>query len=203
VLLVATEGQGIWRKAGSVWTQVSASAMVGNEFTHAASMVWPPGPYVYLFDHQTGVWRSADSGKTWRRIWTRKSGTPLTGFLAFDPAVPDRLYVSVGNQGLFRIDNADTGSGLTGDLNVTEIGAFTRPGAIAVDASGNLYVATVAQGGGAQLSRTTDQGATFTDVTDPVWAGTAGFVYDLEVAPNGELFAALNGNGLLHGTPAP
>jgi hypothetical protein len=176
--------------------------MSGNEFTHAASMVWPPGPFVYLFDHQTGVWRSGDNGKTWRRIWTRKSGSTLTGFLASDPTVPDRLYVSVGNQGLFRIDNADTGSGLTGDLSVTEIGTFTRPGAIAVDATGTLYVA-LAPDGDAELWRSSDQGATFTDVTDPVWAGTAGYVFDLEVAPNGELFAALNGDGLLHGTPAP
>ncbi len=112
VLLVATEGQGIWRKSGSAWTQVSTSAMKGSQWTHAASMVWPPGPYVYLFDHTTGIWRSADSGKTWTRIWTRRSGSPLTGFIAVDPLVPDRLYVSVGNQGLFRLDNADTGTGL-------------------------------------------------------------------------------------------
>jgi hypothetical protein len=203
VLLVATEGQGIWRKSGSAWTQVSTAAMKGSQWTHAASMVWPPGPYVYLFDHTTGIWRSADSGKTWTRIWTRRSGSALTGFVAVDPLVPDRLYVSVGNQGVFRLDNADTGTGLAGTLVPVEIGTFTRPGAIAVDESGTLYVATVAQGGGAELFRSTDLGATFTQVNDPVWAATAGFIYDLEVAPNGELYAALNGDGLLHGVPAP
>jgi hypothetical protein len=84
-----------------------------------------------------------------------------------------------------------------------EIGGFTRPGAIAVDQSGTLYVTTVAQDGPAELYRSTDLGATFTQVNDPVWAASAGFVYDLEVAPNGELYAALNGDGLLHGVPAP
>jgi hypothetical protein len=92
---------------------------------------------------------------------------------------------------------------LTGDLAPIRLGAFTRPGAIAVDATGGVYVATVAQGGPAQLYRSTDLGATFSLVNDPVWAATAGFVDDLEVAPNGELYAALNGAGLLHGVPAP
>jgi hypothetical protein len=127
----------------------------------------------------------------------------MTGFLAADPRVPDRLYVSVGDEGLFRIDHAQTGSGLTGDLTPVRLGAFTRPGAIAVDAAGVLYVATVAQGAGAELFRSTDQGSSFTALNDPVWSATAGYVDDLEVAPNGELYAALNGDGLLHGVPAP
>ncbi len=203
VLLVATEGDGIWRKAGDVWTKVSASAMQDPQVTNAASFVWPPGPFVYLFDHRTGIWRSSDSGSTWSLIWRRPSGYLMTGFLAADPRVPDRLYVSVGHEGVFRIDHARTGSGLTGDLAPIRLGAFTRPGAIAVDATGGVYVATVAQGGPAQLYRSTDLGATFSLVNDPVWAATAGFVDDLEVAPNGELYAALNGAGLLHGVPAP
>jgi hypothetical protein len=203
VLLVATEGQGVWRKSGGTWTKVSSSAMQGTQTTHAASIVWPPGPFVYLFDHTTGIWRSANNGSTWSRIWTRQSGSQLTGFLAYDPQVPDRLYVSVGNQGLFRIDNADTGSGSAGTLAPVELGLFTRPGAIAVDQSGALYMATLAQGGPAELYRSTDHGVSFDLVSDPVWAATAGYVYDLEVAPNGELFAALNGDGVLRGTPAP
>jgi len=203
VLIVATEGDGIWRKSGGVWTQVNTAAMQGFQGTHAASLVWPTGPFVYLFDHDTGIWRSANNGKTWSRIWTRRSGSQLTGFLAVDPQVPDRLYVSVGNQAVFRIDNADTGSGLTGDLVAVEIGSFTHPGAITVDPAGVLYVATVAQGGPAQLYRSADRGATFTLVSDAVWGATAGYVYDLEVAPNGELYAATNGNGLLHGIPPP
>ena len=201
ILLVATEGDGIWRKAGSVWTRVSTAAMQGFQGTRAASLVWPPGPFVYLFDHASGVWRSANHGKTWSQIWARRSGSQLTGFLAFDPQVPDRLYVSLADQGVFRIDDADTGSGATGDLDVTEVGSFARPGAIAVDASGVLYVATL--GGPAQLFRSTDEGATFAAVGDLVWRSTAGFVQDLEVAPGGQLYAATNGNGLIHGTPSP
>lgn len=202
VLIVATEGDGIWRKAGDVWTQVGTEAMQGVQGTHSASLVWPPGPFVYLFDHDTGIWRSGNNGKTWMRVWTRRSGSQLTGFLAVDPRVPDRLYVSVGNQGVFRIDDSDTGTGLTGDLVAQPIGTFLRPGAIAVDPTGVLYVATLAQGGSAQLYRSEDQGATFTEVTDPVWAANAGFVSDLEVAPNGELYAATAGDGLIHGIPA-
>jgi hypothetical protein len=202
VLIVATEGDGIWRKAGDVWTHVGTAAMQGFQGTHSASLVWPPGPFVYLFDHDSGIWRSANNGKTWTRVWTRRSGSQFTGFLAVDPRVPDRLYVSVANQGVFRIDDADTGTGLTGDLVAQPIGSFLRPGAIVVDPSGVLYVTTLAQGGPAQLYRSEDQGATFTEVTDPVWAATAGFVFDLEVAPNGELYAATGGDGVIHGTPA-
>ena len=36
-------------------------------------------------------------------------------------------------------------------------------------------------------------------MSDPAWEGSAGFVYDLEVSPSGELYAATNGGGLLHG----
>jgi hypothetical protein len=118
-----------------------------------------------------------------------------------DPRVPDRLYVSVANQGVFRIDDADSGSGLTGDVVAVPVGGFVHPGAIAVEPTGTLYVATLAQGGPAQLSRSDDLGATFIDVTDPVWAATAGFVSDLEVAPDGQLYAATAGDGVIHGTP--
>jgi hypothetical protein len=201
VLIVATEGDGIWRKAGGVWTQVSTATMQGFQGTHSASLVWPPGPFVYLFDHDSGIWRSANNGKTWTRIWTRRSGSQLTGFLAVDPRVPDRLYVSAANQGVFRIDNADSGSGLTGHLVAVPLGAFAHPGAIAVDPSGVLYVATLAQGGPAQLYRSDDLGATFTEVTDPVWAGSAGFVFDLQIAPDGQLYAATAGDGVIHGSP--
>jgi hypothetical protein len=199
VLIVATEGDGIWRKSGGVWTHVSTAAMQGPQGTHSASLVWPPGPFVYLFDHDSGIWRSSNNGTTWRRVWTRQSGSKLTGFLAVDPRTPDRLYVSVANQGVFRIDDADRASG---ELVATELGAFARPGAIAVDASGALYVATVAQGGPARLFRSTDGGATFTAVGDEAWTATGGFVYDLEVAPDGRLYAATDGNGLIHGSPA-
>jgi hypothetical protein len=203
VLLVATEGQGVWRKSGSSWTQVSTSVMQGSEPSHAASMVWPPGPFVYLFDHSTGIWRSSDSGVTWTRIWAQVSESPLTGFLAADPSAPGRLYVSVGGRGVFRIDDARSGRAFTGEVVPVEVGAFTRPGAIAVDRTGVLYVATVAEGGGAELYRSTEQGASFTLVSGPVWSATAGYVNDLEVSPDGELFAALNGDGLLHGRPGP
>jgi len=202
VLIVATEGDGIWRKTGNVWTHVDTASMQGFQGTHAASLIWPPGPFVYLFDHDSGIWRSGDNGATWSHVWTRRSGSQLTGFLAYDPRVPDRLYVSVGNQALFRIDHADTGD-LAGNLVAVEIGAFPRPGAIAVAPSGALYVTAVAQGGAAGLYRSTDRGATFSPVGDPAWDGTAGFVYDLEVAPSGELYAATNGGGLLHGSPSP
>jgi hypothetical protein len=195
VLIVATEGDGIWRKAGGVWTHASTAAMQGLQGTHAASLVWPPGPFVYLFDHDTGIWRSANNGTSWQRVWTRRSGSQLTGFLAADPQTPGRLYVSVANQGVFRIDDAD---GPASSFAAGEVGSFSRPGAIAVDGSGRLYVAAVAQGGPAELHRSSDHGMTFTSIGDAAWASTGGFVYDLEVSPNGGLYAATNGNGLIH-----
>jgi hypothetical protein len=203
VLVVATQGDGIWRKSGVTWTHVSTAAMQGFQGTNAASMVWPPGPNIYLFDHDSGVWRSSNNGKTWVRIWTRRSGAQLTGFIASDPAASDRLYVSVGNQGLFRIDDADVGSVGTGEIVPVEIGTFPRPGAITVDPGGALYVATLAQGGPAELYRSSDLGASFTSVGDLVYSGGAGYVSDLEFSPSGQLFVATNGDGVLHGAPAP
>jgi hypothetical protein len=177
--------------------------MQGFQGTNSASMVWPPGPNVYLFDHSTGVWRSSDNGRTWRRIWSRRSAAQHTGFLAADPTVPDRLYVSVADQGLFRLDHADTGSAGTGEITPVRIGTFAEPGAIAVDTTGNLFVATVALGGPARLYRSADLGASFTSVGDLVYAGGAGYVFDLEVSRSGQVFAATNGDGVLYGVPAP
>jgi hypothetical protein len=211
VLVVATEGNGIWRKQGSTWTHVSTAAMAGFEGTRAASMVWTAGGSstclngngcIYLYDHRSGVWRSNDMGKTWTRIWVQKSSGMHTGFVAVDPSSPTTLWVSVGGVGVFRLSGANVGTVGAGQIVPVPVGPFAAPGAIAVS-SGTLYVATVAQGGPAELYRSDDQGANFVPAGDALWAGAAGYVYDLEVAPNGDLYAALNGDGLLRGTPAP
>jgi hypothetical protein len=149
------------------------------------------------------VWRSNDAGKTWLRIWSQRSSGMHTGFVAADPSAPNTLWVSVGGVGVFRLSGANTGTVATGQIVPVQVGAFTAPGAIALSPSGTLYVATVAQGGPAELYRSDDHGATFLPAGDALWAGAAGYVYDLEVAPNGDLYAALNGDGLLRGTPAP
>jgi photosystem II stability/assembly factor-like uncharacterized protein len=177
--------------------------MAGFEGTRAASMVWPPGPSIYLYDHRSGVWRSNDSGKTWTRIWSQRTNGMHTGFVATDPSLPNTLWVSVGGVGVFKLSGANVGTVGAGQIVPQPVGPFVAPGAIAVSPSGALYVATVAQGGPAELYRSDDQGVTFLPAGDALWAGAAGYVYDLEVAPNGDLYAALNGDGLLRGTPAP
>jgi hypothetical protein len=207
VLLAAVDGGGIWRKAGGAWSQVSTAAM-GPQGTEAASFSWVPNSAtVYLYDRATGVWRSNDNGASWVRIWQKPSAQEMTGYVVADPADASRLYVSVLNDGVYRLDNATTGTVGAG-ITAVELGSFSKPGPIALAASGRLLVATGATGTtAATLSASDDRGATWSVVSDSVYSGAALFPFQLSTGPQGAVYLALNGTGAIAGggssSPAP
>jgi hypothetical protein len=205
VLLAAVDGAGVWRKAGIGWSRVSSTAMGKRVGAKASSMAWAPaGGAVYLYDRVTGVWRSTDAGKTWTKIWSKPSTAAHTGHLAVDPVNPERLYVSVGGSGVYRLNGATSGSVDAGTLSATPVGSFARPGPIAVSPDGTLYVAELAGGGAdGSLSRSADSGQTWEDVTDDAYRSAAAFPDDLVVPDPGTVYVALNGNGVIIGRPSP
>jgi hypothetical protein len=204
ILIAAVEGNGIWRKTGGAWTKVNANAMATWQPSRGASFAWAPGAAtLYLFDHESGVWRSGDRGKTWTKIWTIKSSVVGTGYLAVDPAAPGRLYVSAAGSGVWRIDGATGGSVDGGTLTPSLISSSPTSGPIETDAAGNLWFARNAGPGTTPaLLMTGDFGATWSQMSDAFYAGAALFPYDLWVAPDGSVFVATNGNGVVVGTPA-
>jgi hypothetical protein len=204
ILIVAVDNGGIWRKVGTTWTKVNATAMGTSQPSRGASIVWPANSTtVYLFDHESGVWRSNDSGRTWTKIWALTSSYPMTGYLAVDPASPGRLFVSVGGFGVYRIEGATTGSVTAGTLTPVEVGAFDGPGPIEFGPAGELYAtAEAAPGLTAGLYRSDDLGVTWTLVSDAFYRAAAGFPFDLSVAPDGRVFVSTNGNGVIVGVPS-
>jgi len=204
ILLAAVEGNGIWRKTGGAWTKVNANAMASWQPSRGASFAWAPGATtVYLFDHETGVWRSGDRGKTWTKIWTIKSSVAGTGYLAVDPASPGRVYVSAAGSGVWRIDGATTGSVDAGTLTPTLVSNSPTAGPIETDAAGNLWLAlNVGPSTAPALLVSGDAGATWSLMSDAAYAAAALFPYDLWIAPDGRVFVATNGNGVLVGSPA-
>jgi photosystem II stability/assembly factor-like uncharacterized protein len=203
-LLAAVEGNGIWRKLGGTWTKVNAVAMASWQPSRGSSFAWAPGATnVYLFDHESGVWRSNDRGKTWTKIWNIRSSVAGTGYLAVDPSDPGRLYVSTTGTGVYRIDGATSGSVDAGTLTPTLVYSSPSAGPIETDGAGNLWLALNASANETPgLYRSDDAGSTWSPMSDAAYAAAALFPYDLWIAPDGRVFVATNGNGVLVGTPS-
>lgn len=195
-LLAAVEDGGIWRKSGATWTRTSATAM-GAQTTDAASFAWENGSStVFLYDRASGVWRSGDAGLTWTMIWSKPSAAEMTGYVALDPEVPGRLWIAA-RDGLYRIDDAGTGSVDAATLSPIELGALANPSEISFDPGGALVTLS-----GGHIYRSVDAGP-LQDVSDSSVATTGRFVFGTSMGPDGRLYLALNGNGVLVGTPLP
>ncbi|MDR6553898.1 fibronectin type III domain-containing protein [Paenibacillus qinlingensis] len=202
VIIAAVQEGGIWRKASGTWTQVaSPSSVMGAQTTKTATLTWVNGSsLVYLYDRHTGVWRSNDSGVTWTKIWAKTATTveDMRGFVAADPSLPSRIYVSAYD-GLYRLDNANTGSVEGGQISKTTL-SVTDPAAITLDASGGLYVTSITGGSGAgRLYKSTNQGTTLTEISDTYYRANGGFPLDISVAPDGYIYVATFGQGIVVG----
>jgi hypothetical protein len=201
ILLAAVERAGIYRKVGSTWTRVNAVAMSQPQISRGASLASSPGSAaVFLFDRESGVWRSSDRGKTWTKIWSLESSVPGTGYLALDPSTPGRLYVSTTGSGVWRIDGATTGSVDGGSLTPTLVGAFPTAGPIEFGPTGDLWLA-ISAGPGVAAGLYRWDGAAWSLASDPAYAAFAVFPFNLWAAPDGRVFVATNGNGVVVGTP--
>lgn len=195
VLLAAVEDGGVWRKSGTSWTRVSTSAM-GAQTTDSAGFAWQEGSStVFLYDRESGVWRSNDAGATWTMIWSKPSATEMTGYVALDPKVAGRLWVAA-RDGLYRIEGAASGSVDAASLLPIELGALVNPSEISFDPGGALVTLS-----GGHVYRSVDAGP-LQDVSDPSVTSAGRFVFGTSIGPDGRLYLALNGDGVLVGTPS-
>lgn len=200
---------GLFRKVGAAgFTQLldaSGDGVMDNQATKEAPFSWPDqgtasNQYVYWYERANGVWRSDDSGATWTRIWATTSNAERTGYLAADPTSPVRLYVSAAGN-LYRIADAGTvAAGAASPTDITPSTGANRMSAIACDRHGWLWACgevTAAQP--AKIWRSTDAGATWTDMSDDAYTATAIIPMGLAVGPDDWLYVPTFGNGVLLG----
>ena len=208
-VLVATAhpGGGIVRKVGAgPWSRVgSGPASTDIPAIARADLAWIPGTGVlYLFDPPTGIHRSTDSGGTWQHIWAVRSNRAPTARIAIthDPAV---LYAST-NQGLFRLDGADHGTIAAGDITLSQLGTFRKPGPITMDRHGRLWVATEPLAGSpARLAVSWDPGGpepTFHDLASEAYVNAVITPDAITVADDGRVLLADTELGVFVGLPA-
>ncbi|WJH35454.1 glycoside hydrolase [Paenibacillus sp. CC-CFT747] len=204
IVLGAIQNGGLWKKSGTSWSKViSETAALYDQQTNSAVFSWPSGSNtVYMFDRETGVWRSNDNGGTWTHIWTINSETDMTGYVAADPTSPGTLYVSYLDN-LYRLDNADTMSVDGGTLTPVQLTATPLlAGPITTDANGVLYVTSRSAGTTqARIYRSTDKGSTLTDISDAYYRANVGFPYKIDIGPDGYIYISMNGTGIQVGQP--
>jgi len=159
---------------------------------------------VYFYDPGTGLWRSADAGQTWTRIWDLSSDSARggAGYLAADPRSSSRLYVSIEGSGVYRLENAASRTFGKGGTAPRRLGSFQRAGPMAVDRNGGIFVSEgAAENAPPSLSFSGDLGATWHDVATEEYGRGAFAPVGLAVGPDDRVYVALSGNGLLIGTP--
>lgn len=190
IVLAAVDGDGLWRKAGDTWSRVSDAASTAIA-SNSAAFSWAPGSTtVFLYEPDSGLWRSDDAGGRWTLLRQVTSDIPMTGHLVADPTTSDVLYLSVSS-GVFRVDGANGASPTFTDLHVD------RPGPITVDANGTLFASSrAARGVPAGLVRSDDSGRTWAPAADASYAAGGGAAFAL-ASGSGRLFAAMNGDGVV------
>ena len=208
-VLVATvhPGGGIVRKVGEgPWLRVEAGpASADPKGIARADLAWIAGTGVlYLFDPPTGIHRSTDAGVTWQHIWEVRSNRAATARIA-TTADASVLYAST-NQGLYRLDGADRGTVEGGEIGLTQLGTFRKPGAITVDRHGRLWVVSEPlPGSPARLAVSWDPGAeepTFHDLASEAFVNAVVTPDAITVADDGRVLLADAELGVVVGTPA-
>jgi hypothetical protein len=166
ILIAAAWANGLWRWAPTggggayQWTQVStvisAAGQIGNclPFAHV-----PGSAYVYCFDRNLGIFRSADYGATWTAtpIWSSTAATQLSGDLAAHPLNAGELWFTTGTGGgtLYKATGAQSGT-------ITPVAqSVANAGPVGISANGTIFVATLDTGVGSGLQFSTTDGAAF------------------------------------------
>jgi uncharacterized protein (TIGR03437 family) len=122
---------------------------------------------------QRGVWKSTNSGATWRNL-DPANGNFNANDLALDPQNPNRVFAGIQAQGIFRSDSGGepgTWRKLAGGLPTTGLGriAFALGPPLPPATNATLYAAIAASSGSALagLFRSTDNGDNWTKLNDP------------------------------------
>jgi len=131
----------------------------GGRVTAVAGVASQPNTY-YMGATGGGIWKTEDSGNTWKNISDGFFSTPSTGAITVAQNNPDRIYVGTGTDGIrsnviigkgvYRSDNAGKKWQHVGLDNAGQIGAViihpTHDDTVYVAAIGNPFAPTADRG---------------------------------------------------------
>ena len=221
VILTVVRGEGVLRYHDGEWRPATGVA-IGNSVR--SQLVWPDSQnsgVVFLIDTTAGLYRSTDGGQTWTNIWSgmnfRNNDFYLAGYIAADS--PDTLYLSAqGESGSFigtsfrvyRLNQADTANFVDPDIdpNIELINThsggteFRRPGPVAFDPSGRLWLAQQADSSnndlaGLYLMENPETDESFVDKTSEAYEQIAINPIGMAVSADGYIYIAQAGLGVV------
>jgi photosystem II stability/assembly factor-like uncharacterized protein len=169
-------GNGIYKStdAGTTWTQVATSSLVGTRCSQMA--VDPANANIVYMAGSNGVFKSIDAGASWVNM---NSGTNANCLL-IHPATPSVIYITTGGSsaGLIKksTDAGATWTTLTSGLP----GSMGRIQLALAQSNPNYVYASISASGGALvgLYRTTDAGNSWTlQASSPNYLSSQGW-YD-------------------------
>lgn len=137
-LITAVDNGGIqtFDRTNGNWSNANThtTAFMGPQVNGGlrCAVVSNEGSTTFIYDRNSGVWRSTNYGADWTQILPAVAGED-TGYLAYDSA-NDLLFISTPTE-VLRIDNASN-SNSTSNLSCPT----NSPGALALDPSGRLLV---------------------------------------------------------------
>ena len=194
------------KNGGTTWSLTTGPANAFNRLTTSQIAVDPTNSAVAyvamadfgnngLYGHNTGIWKTTDSGTTWTNTTTTINSVVPWSAVVIDPTNPQTLYAAVGDifgatsNGVYKSTNGGTSwTLLTAAPNGTVAGRI----AIAVSPTNSQVVYVTVAGSGNpgstgigvlyKIMRSDNGGATFTDLTSgtPNYMGGQGW-YDTTV----------------------
>jgi hypothetical protein len=192
------------------WAAVASGSAIGTSGTtgqYIPFVAGASGQYVYCFDRQQGIYRSADFGATWTLIWQVTATDASSGYLALNPSVAGELWISTTRNpnGLYRLSNAGAGTVAGGQITATAITTgVPDPGGLAFY-NGQLYCVWLNSSShpSAQLMASADGGVTWTDVGGPEIGSYVSNPGQLAISSTGVAILATGYNIALSGALSP
>lgn len=190
---------------GTTWTELGRDALLNKDITGVAARGAVMMAAVRDIDNPintVGLYRSADGGATFNNAVT---GLPTGNIqsLTADPSNASRFYLSVVNgndsqTGIYKSD--DSGASWTLVKAVTGLSASESTGRILLSAGANGVLAAQVQQGTTRFDilRTSDLGASWTDMGKPATADFTGLFPGGQTAPHGAILVDPNNPNVVY-----